>query len=279
MSKPLSELFLLERVDDHLFRGDNQPLGGGRIFGGQLVSQALFAAGQTCSGWPSHSLHAYFLRAGNIKSPIDYAVEVLHDGRSFANRRVVASQHGCPIFHLSASFHSSEEGLDYQSCMPTVASPEGLAVLADLEDQGRRQRSTEEMRVEIRPVPLQSLTWDIKALAKKYWWIRLFDPLPDSSLIHQSALAYASDFGLLGTAREVHGIGFREPGFLTASLDHSIWFHRNFRCSDWMLYAMDCPGTADGRGFVRGQVFSREGELLASVTQEGVIRSQAERDV
>ena len=272
MSKLLSKMFHLERLDSHLFRGNNQPLNGRRIFGGQLISQALFAAGITCHKWSSHSLHAYFLWAGDVSKPIDYMVESFHNGRNFSNRRVVASQQGRPILHLSASFHSAENGLEYQSSMPLVFPPDKLPVLAGLEKQGVRQRSTEEMRVEIRPTSLRSVSKESTTSASKYWWIRLIDPLPDSHLEHQSALAYASDFGLIGTAREIHGIGFRDPGFFTASLDHAIWFHREIRCDDWMLYAMNSTSTAVSRGFVNGQIFSRNGVLIASVAQEGLIR-------
>ncbi len=272
MTKPLSEMLDLEELGEQDFRGTNQPLGGGRVFGGQVISQALVAAGRTCPGRPCHSLHAYFLRVGAVTRPIDYAVESVHDGRSFSNRRVVARQQERPIFHLSASFQVPEAGLEFQSPMPRTIPPEGLTVLAEQEELRGRQRSTTEMRVEIRPVPSQVPADERSAPSSKCWWLRIIDPLPDSPLIHQSALAYATDFGLLGTAREAHGIGFRKPGVLVASLDHSLWFHRDFRCGDWMLYAMDCSSTALGRGFVRGQIFSRDGELLASVAQEGVIR-------
>lgn len=275
MPRPLSELLDLQPCGENIFRGFNQTLGGGRVFGGQVIAQALAAAGQSCPGRPCHSLHAYFLRVGDLNTPIEYAVETLHAGRSFANCRVVASQQDRPIFHLAISFQSPEEGLDFQAPMPVVVDPEALPVLADMASQHGRQRSTEEMRIDIRPVPPSVPEGGEPGRSRKYWWLRMIDPLPDTLLLHQCALAYASDFGLLGTARETHGIGFRQPGVLVASLDHAIWFHRDFRCDDWLLHAMDCPNTAGGRGFARGQIFTRTGRLIASVAQEGLVRLSA----
>lgn len=283
MYKCLSELFGLEQREENLFRGQNQALGGGRVFGGQVIGQALAAAGQTVEGRRAHSLHAYFLRVGDLASPVDYAVERFRDGRSFSSRRVVALQGGRPICHLSASFQSAEEGLEYQVSMPPTLGPEGLPELADSgagrgghSPEAGRQRSTEEMRIEIRPVPPSREGVGEDGIGRKSWWLRVDDPLPEDSLLHQCVLAYASDFGLLGTARETHGIGFRQPGVLSASLDHSMWFHRDFRCGDWLLHVMDCPNTSQARGFARGQIFSRDGRLLASVAQEGVLRVRPE---
>jgi len=274
MPGQLAELLELERQDDNLYRGYNRALGGGRVFGGQLIAQALAAAGRTVPARPAHSLHAYFLSVGDPAIPIDYQVERLRDGRSFALRRVIASQQGRPVLHLSASFQQAEEGLEFQVCCPAAPPPESLQELAlaepDRPSAAGRQRSTVQMRVDIRPVPAAAGAGG--AVPGKLWWLRVIDELAGDPLLQQCALAYASDFGLLGTAREVHGIGFRAPGMLVASLDHAIWFHRPLRCDDWFLYAMDCPNTARGRGFARGQIFSRDGRLVASVAQEGLIR-------
>lgn len=276
MSKSLSELFDLESLSTNLYRGYHQDLGGGRIFGGQVLAQALAAAGRNCEKKVCHSLHAYFLRIGDLTMPLEYAVETMHEGRSFSNRRVVASQQGRPIFHLSCSFHSVEDGPEFQRQMPVVTAPEGLPPLGDATNQRVKMRSSEEMRIDIRPVPAAELISSQSGLSSKSWWLRMIDQLPDSPLFHQCALVYASDFGLLGTAREAHGVPFRQPGVFIASLDHAIWFHRDFRFSDWLLHSMECSNTAQGRGFARGQIFSSDGQLLASVVQEGLIRLPAE---
>lgn len=281
MQKRLPELFDLEQIDENLFRGQNQALGGGRVFGGQVIAQALAAAGRTTGGRPAHSLHAYFLRVGDLASPVDYAVERIRDGRSFSTRHIVASQNGRPIFNMSASFQFPEAGLEHQVVMPVVAGPEELEGVESGATQRAgggadrgRQRSSDEMRIEFRPVPRAVQTANGEHPACKYLWFRVVDSLPDSLLLHQCVLAYASDFGLLGTAREAHGIGFRQSNAVVASLDHAMWFHREFRIGDWMLHAMDSPITSNSRGFARGQIFSRDGKLVASVAQEGVIRVQ-----
>jgi acyl-CoA thioesterase-2 len=274
MSRPLSALLDLETLSPDHYRGQNQALGGNRIFGGQVVAQALIAAGRTVKGMVAHALHANFLRVGSPDNPVDYRVESLRDGRSFATRRVAAIQQKRCIFELTASFQVLEEGLEYQTAMPEVLGPEQLAgdSAPGGPDSAMLKRSSETMRIEIRSTRLNSRAELGTPRGEKYWWIRAIDPLPDQRLLHQATLAYASDFGLIGTAREVHGLGFRQPGVLVASLDHALWFHRDFRFDDWLLYAMDCPNTAGARGFARGQFFRRDGLLLASVTQEGLIR-------
>jgi acyl-CoA thioesterase-2 len=266
-------------MGEDLFLGYNQNLGGSRVFGGQVVAQALSAAGQTVAGRNAHSLHAYFLRVGNLAVPIEYRVERVRDGRSFSLRHIVASQSGRAIFNMFASFQVAENGLDHQCQVPEVACPEELAgIKSSSEERGgdvsprSRQRSSDEMRIELLPVPHSEQTVDRTRRSSKYLWFRVLDSLPDSALMHQCALAYASDFGLLGTARESHGIGFRQSDVQVASLDHAMWFHRDFRCNDWLLHAMDCPSTSNTRGYARGQIFSRDGTLVASVAQEGMIR-------
>lgn len=280
----LLQLLELERLEINIYRGGSRDLGTGRVFGGQVFAQALVAARRTIADErEAHSVHGYFLREGDFKAPIVYFVDRPRDGRSFTSRRVTAIQHGEAIFHLSASFHKHEDGLDHQVSMPTVPQPESLPPDLDV-IRARADRIPEHLRAVLtqdRPIDLRSITpadpfataqIALPDDARRQVWFRVIERMPDSTIVHQAVLAYASDYGFLPTALLPHGIAFRDPRLLMASLDHTIWLHRPFRADEWLLYVSDSPSAAGARGFVRGQVFTREGILVASVAQEGLIR-------
>ncbi len=280
--KDLVDLLTLERLDRDLFRGTSQDLGWGAIFGGQVLGQALSAAAQTVTAdRPVHSLHGYFIRAGAMTQPIVYQVDRLRDGKSFSTRRVVAIQEGEAIFSLEASFQVEEAGFEHQDRMPEVPSPDELRSERDIALQFAamlpshvRTMATAERPIEIRPVDLRNpLAPRAHAPARKLWY-RAVDTLPDDPALHRYLLAYASDFSFLGTALDPHGVSWLTPGMQVASLDHAMWFHRPFRVDEWLLYAVESPSAAGGRGLVRGQFFDRQGRLVASAMQEGLIRKR-----
>lgn len=279
----LLELLRLERIEQNLFRGQSQDLGWGAIFGGQVLGQALSAAEQTVpEGRAVHSLHGYFLRQGDARKPVVYDVDCIRDGKSFTTRRVVAIQNGRPIFNLAASFQKPEPGFEHQAEMPEVPGPEGL--LSELELARRlgeripeplRKQATAERPIEIRPVePVNPLAPD-KRPPVRHVWYRASDRLPDQPSVHQYLLAYASDFHFLSTAMQPHGVSWLLPGMQVASLDHAMWFHRPFRMDDWLLYAIESPSASNARGLARGQFFTRDGVLVASTMQEGLIRKRS----
>jgi acyl-CoA thioesterase-2 len=280
----LVEVLKLERIEDRIFRGESRDLGGARVFGGQVLGQALTAASYTVVGRQVHSLHAYFLVAGDVNAPIVYEVDTARDGKSFSNRRVVAIQHGQPIFNMTASFQVPEEGLEHAASMPQVPGPEGLAdarelpadVLARVPEKMRRFL-THERPFDVRPVePIQVIS-PPRAPPVRHIWIKTVDRLPDDADLHRNVLAYVSDYQLVSTATLPHGIHFAEGNVQLASLDHAMWFHRPFRMDDWLLYAMESPNASGGRGLARGQFFTRDGKLVASTAQEGVVRVWAGR--
>lgn len=269
----------LERLEHNLFRGGHVDIGSPSVFGGQVLGQALMAAARTVPEHSVHSLHGYFLRAGDKTVPIVYEVDRVRDGASFTMRRVVAVQHGQPIFHLSASFHRHEPGVSHQRAMPEAPPPEGLRD----ESEGRRALRQhlppaalavvdQARAVDIRPVDPQHLLHPAVTPPYAQTWLRAPERLPDDPLIHQALLAYASDFSLLGVAMRPHGLSFMQPQVQSVSLDHALWFHRPFRFDDWLLYETDSPSAAGARGFCRGSVFTRDGALVASVAQEGLLR-------
>jgi acyl-CoA thioesterase-2 len=279
----LIDLLALERLDRDLFRGRSQDLGWHAIFGGQVLGQALSAAAQTVpTERPVHSLHGYFIRAGDVTRPIVYEVDRLRDGRSFTTRRVAAIQEGEPIFSLEASFQVDEPGFDHQDPMPEVPAPETLRseremaiAMADRLPESMRTIATAERPIEIRPVdPRNPLRPKVTA-PQRYLWYRTIDALPDDPALHRYLLAYASDFSFLGTALDPHGVSWLTPGMRVASLDHAMWFHRPFRFDDWLLYAVDSASASGARGLVRGRFFDRAGRLVASCAQEGLIRQRA----
>jgi acyl-CoA thioesterase II len=275
----LLDLLDLEPVEYNIYRGRNRDIGTGRVFGGQVMAQALVAARRTVDDErTAHSVHGYFILPGDLNLPIVYFVDRLRDGKSFATRRVTAIQHGQAIFNLSASFHRVEEGIEHQSDMPDAPPPEGL--VSELE---RIREGAERLPADLRPILTQDRPIDFRPVDAdpfdttprepvRYLWLRANGAMPDDLLAHQAVLAYASDYGLLGTAVQPHGFTIRDPRLQAASLDHAIWFHRPFRIDEWLLYAMDSPAAAGARGFARGTVFTRDGVLVASVAQEGLVR-------
>jgi len=277
--KDLIALLKLERIEENIFRGDSRDIGSPQVFGGQVLGQALSAAQHTVDGRIAHSLHAYFLRRGDVNAPIIYDVDRARDGGSFSNRRVVAIQHGRPILNLAASFQHPEDGLEHEADMPDVPSPEELKdlteVAADLQENipmKLRRFMTDKRPFELRPIDPVSFDVRQNLPPQKYVWVRTVDHLPDDQALHQNLLAYVSDFELLATSTLPHGLSFTRGNVIMASLDHALWFHREFRMDEWLLYSMDSPNASGARGFARGQLFTRDGRLVASTTQEGLVR-------
>lgn len=284
---PVSELITLlslERLEDDLFRGQSRDIGTKYVFGGQVLGQALSAAQATItSPRHAHSLHAYFLRAGNIEHPIVYEVDRTRDGGSFSVRRVTAIQHGKVIFFCAASFHESEPGAEHQLSMPEVPRPEDIepsdAVPPDVLSKlpTKIQRWVSRMGpFEFRHVYPRDELKPPKRPPFQQVWFRLGEKVGDAPELHRALLAYSSDFHLLGTATFPHGISYYQPNVQMASLDHAMWFHRPFRADEWLLYAIDSPSAQDGRGLARGMIFDRAGKLVASTAQEGLIRVVAD---
>jgi acyl-CoA thioesterase II len=278
----LIKVMTLERLEMNLFRGESRDIGSPQVFGGQVLGQALVAATATAEDRTVHSLHAYFLRRGDFNSPIVYEVDRALDGKHFSSRRVVAIQHGRQIFNMSASFQLPESGLDHQISMPDVPQPESLP---DLESHYRKvadklppaaRRVLEQKRpFEFRPVQEPDEPRREKSAPLKYIWFRAVDKLPGDEALHRCLLAYVSDFHLLATALKPHGVSMISPKLVIASVDHAMWFHRGVRVDDWLLYAIDSPSASGARGFTRGSVFARDGRLIASAAQEGLIRVTA----
>ena len=284
MSRALEQLLSildLEPLEVNLFRGLSPQVGWQRVFGGQVIGQALVAAQRTVEGRLAHSLHAYFLRAGDPAVPIIYNVDRIRDGGSFTTRRVVAIQHGQAIFSMAASFHNAEPGLSHQMAMPEVPSPEALPSEAELKAKfidrlppQVRSYWDRERPIEIRPVDVSRYLSPQNRAASQQVWIKATGKLGEDLALHQCVLAYASDFTLLDTALIAHGRFIFDPSLMLASLDHSLWFHRDFRADDWLLYAQDSPSSGAGRAFCRGTLFTREGVLVASTAQEGLLRER-----
>jgi acyl-CoA thioesterase-2 len=279
--KRLLSILDLEQLEHNLFRGRSPQDGWQRVFGGQVIGQALVAAQRTVEDRAAHSLHGYFMRPGDPSVPIIYEVDRIRDGRSFNTRRVVAIQHGEAIFSMSASFHLEEEGFDHQSAMPDVPGPEELPGLSDIKEQffdrlpvNIKKYFERDRPIEIRPVDTSRFFTQEKREPKQSIWIRATEKLPDDLGLHQCALAYASDFSLLDTALIAHGKMLFDPELMMASLDHAMWFHRPCRADDWLLYTMDSPAAHGARGFGRGSIFTPDGVLVASVAQEGLIRKK-----
>jgi acyl-CoA thioesterase-2 len=276
----LVELLQVEQLEHNLFRGVSGDIGSPRVFGGQVLGQALMAAARTVD--PArrvHSLHAYFLRPGDKNARIVYDVDRIRDGGSFTTRRVVAIQHGQPIFNFAASFHVREEGASHASGMPSVPGPHGLASEWELR-QAWLHKLPESLRgvlhaetaIEIRPVQPMDPFHPPPAPPRHDAWFRAADRLPDDPLLHQAMLAYSSDFGLLRPALMPHGLSFYKGNVQVVSLDHAMWFHDDFRMDDWLLYATESPWAGGARGFSRGQIYTQDGRLVASVAQEGLMR-------
>lgn len=284
MSAALDELLSildLEPLEHNLYRGLSPQVGWQRVFGGQVIGQALVAANRTVEGRAAHSLHAYFLRAGDPAVPIIYEVDRIRDGGSFSTRRVVAIQHGHAIFSMAASFHKEEEGLEHQMAMPDVPPPENLPSEAELKEKLIKRVPAPvkaywqaERPIEIRPVDLSRYFSRDKHGPSQLVWIKATGTLGDNPALHQCVLAYASDFTLLDTALIAHGRFVFDPNLMLASLDHAVWFHEPFRADEWLLYAQDSPSSGASRAFCRGTLFTRDGRLVASTAQEGLVRER-----
>ena len=283
MTSAVDELFTLlqlERLEDNLFRGESRDIGTRYVFGGQVLGQALSAAQQTVEpGRNAHSLHAYFLRAGDIDKPIVYHVERTRDGGSFSVRRVTAIQHGQPIFNFACSLQVDEEGVEHQLPMPAVPPPEDLEPVEVLPPEELARLPPKLQRwfgrsgpFEFRHVYPRDELNPPKRPPFQQVWFRLAGGAPDHPALHRALLAYASDFHLVGTTMFPHGISFLQRNVQVASLDHAMWFHRPFRVDEWLLYSCDSPTAQGARGLARGMIYSEDGRLVASTAQEGLVR-------
>lgn len=276
----LVALLDVEQIDTDLFRGSRQPGGEGRVFGGQVIAQALQAAQRsTDAPKQAHSLHAYFMRPGSEEHPIIFRVVRDFDGRSFATRRVIASQQGQPILNMAASFQAPEEGLSHQDAMPDVPPPDALRSERELrlEQIDRVPERTRRFFLRPRPIeirPTKPRSWDapVRTEPSQSSWFRICAPIADDPALHRAVLAYASDMSLLGTAMLPHGVTWTTHKMQNASLDHAVWFHEPFRADEWLLYHCDTPWAGHARGFNRGRIFTVDGRLVASTAQEGLMR-------
>jgi len=275
----LIKVMTLERLEMDLFRGESRDIGSPQVFGGQVLGQALSAAYATTEGRSVHSLHAYFLRRGDFNAPIVYEVDRSRDGHSFSSRRVIAIQHGEQIFHMAASFQVPEAGLEHQIDMPAVPPPESLPGAFDVPLELREglpeaalRFLRKDMPFEFRAVQPVNYLKPAREAPRQDVWFRAVDRLPQDDLLHRCLLAYVSDYHLIGTAMRPHGISMATPGVVVASIDHAMWFHRPVRVDDWLLYAMDSPSASGARGFARASIFTRDGVLVASTAQEGLVR-------
>ena len=278
------DLLDLEPIEVNLFRGRSPQEERQRVFGGQVLAQALVAAGRTVEDRAAHSFHSYFLRPGDPAVPILYEVDRIRDGRSFTTRRVVAIQHGRAIFNMAVSFQVEESGLEHQMPMPDAPSPDDLptqeehnrelreAAPSDAEIWFDRDRAFEERYAE-------PINWFKPKKQEPYQriWLRTTGPVVEDPALHQALLAYASDMSLLDTSVMPHGASFFDADMQIASLDHAMWFHRPFRADEWLLYVTDSPTSSNARGFNRGSIYAQNGDLVASVVQEGLIRRHAKK--
>ena len=273
----------LEQLEVNLFRGQSRDMWGPRVFGGQVIGQAMVAAERTIEGRAPHSLHAYFLLPGDSDAPIVYQVERIRDGKSFSARRVQAIQHGRPILSMIASFQAPEEGLEHAAPMPDVPLPEALTPRSELVERWLSEAGpvapqlAEALRaasaIEFRPVAPRNPLLPSPTEPRHAVWFRAVDRVPDDPRLHRCILAYASDYQLVGTALRPHGRSWFQKSMVVASLDHALWFHRAARVDDWLLYAMDSPSAQTSRGLARGLIDVRGGRLVASVAQEGLMRA------
>ena len=298
--RELIGLLTLERLEDNLFRGPSRDIGTKRVYGGQVLGQALKAAQYTVERRRIHSLHAYFLREGDHNSPIVYEVDRSRDGRSFAARRVVAVQHGRPIFTLSASFQKAETGLEYQADMPPrIPPPDALPGIRELESHTQGELPEKFQRLihlsapfDLRPLGLiekgalqapppsgatqKARTQKTAAAPRRQLWFKTIDALPDDEDLHRSILAYVSDYGLLTTTLIPHGFHMFDKRLIMASIDHAMWFHRPFRADQWLLYDLEALSTSNARGLARGAIYLQDGARVATTMQEGLLRLKSE---
>lgn len=280
LAEGLVTLLDVEELDVDLYRGPQNPGGKGRVFGGQVIAQALMSAVHSVDPERvAHSLHAYFMRPGDEDFPIIYRVERDYDGGSFSNRRVIAMQRGKPILNMTASFHRREKGLEHQLDMPDVPAPDDLPSEAELFQRYKDKVPekvfkfmTRSRPIEIRPVEPWSTIEPEKRDPVRNLWIRASGSIGEDPLMHRAVLAFASDMALLSTCMQPHGVSWMTRQMQSASLDHAVWFHDDVRMDDWLLYSTDSPWSGGARGFNRGQLFTRDGKLVASTAQEGLIR-------
>lgn len=277
----LVHLMTVSQEGADVYTGHRSGSGVGRLFGGEVIAQALAAAAATVPGErPAHSLHAYFLRGGSEDHDSTCRVERDFDGGSFSNRRVIVEQQGRPILNLAASFHKREPGVEHQDDMPAVPPPEDLPT-----EMEARRAAAADVPEAMRPMLLRPRAIEMRGVEPRHWsnseprdpvthsWFRSVAPLPDDHAIHRAVLAYTSDMTLLGTCALPHGLSWMKGDLVSASLDHALWFHsEDFRCDEWLLYVTDSPWAGHARGFNRGRIYTRDGRLIASVAQEGLIR-------
>jgi len=286
MGKVLNDLLnqlSLEKLEENLFRGESQDLGLGVVFGGQVMGQALSAAKETVQDERQvHSFHSYFLRPGQTDKPIIYDVERLRDGQTLSTRRIKAVQNGQAIFYMTASFKAKESGFEHQNKMPSAPDPEDLISEQDMAlmhtemlPVSIRDKLVGEKPIEMRPVSFVDPSDPEVEPAKRLVWLKANGKMPDDLRVHRYLLAYASDFNFLLTALQPHGVSYYSEGMQVVTVDHSMWFHHDFRLDEWLLYAVESTVASDGRGLVRGQFFTREGKLVASSIQEGLIRQRS----
>ncbi|WP_353828373.1 acyl-CoA thioesterase [Agromyces sp. SYSU T0242] len=266
------------RTTEDIFTGPSQWMPLGRVFGGQVLAQSIIAATNTVpDDRPLHSMHGYFLRPGDVEHPITFSVDRIHDGRSFSTRRTQAFQHGEPILSLIASFQTEDAGLEHQLEMPDdLPDPEGLPSTADVlghldHDVARYWSSERAFDVRHIPSPVY-LSVEGERVPKQAVWMRAYGRLPDDPRLHRAALAYASDYSILEPVLRAHGVAWATPGLKVASLDHAMWWHRDARVDEWLLFTMDSPSASGGRGLSLGRIYTRDGMLVASVAQEGMVR-------
>jgi len=275
----LIDLISLEQLDDNLFRGQNYKTPWGRVFGGQVLAQSIHAARQTVPEERIvHSMHGYFILAGDPKQPIIYNIDRIRDGRSFTTRRVVAIQKGRAIFNMSASFQIAEKGFMHQIPMPNVPPPEEITTDKEWAEQYRKKlpdlykRYQRERPIEFRPVEKFNPIYPKKESPFRHIWLKANGIVPNNQFLQRELLAYAADYNLMGTSLLPHRDRFKREQMQMASLDHAMWFHQDIKMDDWLLYALDSPSASNSRGFSRGNFFNQEGVLVASVVQEGLIR-------
>jgi acyl-CoA thioesterase II len=276
----LIDLLDLEEIEQNHYRATSPSEGWQRVYGGQVIGQALVAASRTVpEDRQAHSLHGYFLRPGDTTIPILYKVDRIRDGRSFTTRRVVAIQHGRPIFNMSISFQTEEPGFSHQFDMPEAPPPESLMDERELRAQWAAKLPAEyqdafnrERPIDVRPIDPQDIFHPDQRPPRQMCWMKSRDPLPDDHRLHQCVLAYLSDWSLLDTATLPHGVSFLQDNMQMASLDHALWFHRPFRADDWLLFVQDSPSASGARGLNRGLIYRRDGALVASAAQEGLMR-------
>ncbi len=282
MTDPLDDLLALldlENIDLDLFRGRNECARPGRIFGGQVAAQSLVAASRTVSDLPAHSLHGYFLRPGDPTTPVVFTVDRIRDGKAVVTRHVVARQRGKAIFNMSVSFQVEERGYEHQMEMPAAPDPEMLATRDQLVrnhfdaiPEADRHWVAQPRPIDVRHVQLPTFFGGGPSRAPSLVWMRVPRALGDEPALHQRLLAYMSDLTLLDNIVLPHGRNGRLGPVMVASIDHAVWFHRSLRVDDWLLYVQDSPAAAGARGFARGTIFARNGALVASVAQEGLLR-------